>query len=269
MLTKKDLYIIIFGSDTKLGKLFDIVLIWAIALSVFVVILDSIPVINQKYEKEFYLLEWFFTIIFTIEYILRIFISPHFLKYLRSFWGVIDLLAILPTYLSFFFYGYQYLLVIRILRLLRVFRVLKLFRFNDEALSLIRALKASLHKIAIFFSAVLTIVILLGTIMYVIEGGENGFSSIPQSIYWAVITITTVGYGDIVPQTTLGKFISAFAMIIGYAIIAVPTGIITVEMAGTKKNEKKYERCKDCSKLIEVNSNYCNNCGKKVMEKNN
>ncbi len=261
MVNKHRLYQIVFESDTKAGKRFDVLLLWCIILSIFVAVLDSVPYLNLKFKNEFYSIEWVFTVIFSIEYFMRIYISPKSIRYTLSFWGVIDLLAILPTYVSLFFYGYHYLLVVRILRLLRVFRILKLVRFNREAIILLRALKASSYKIGIFFSAVLTIVILLGTIMYVVENGENGFISIPQSIYWAIITVTTVGYGDIVPHTILGKFISSFAMIIGYAIIAVPTGIITVEIS--KTSEEK-EICFRCGSINNSTSNFCSNCGSQL-----
>lgn len=264
MINKQQLYQIVFESDTKAGKRFDVLLLWCILVSIFIAVLDSVPSLNLNFKNEFYAIEWVFTVIFSIEYFMRIYISPKPIRYILSFWGVIDLLAILPTYISLFFYGYHYLLVVRILRLLRVFRILKLVRFNKEAIVLLRALKASSYKIGIFFSAVLTIVILLGTIMYVVENGENGFTSIPQSIYWAIITVTTVGYGDIVPHTILGKFISSFAMIIGYAIIAVPTGIITVEMS--KSSETKII-CNQCSTNNIETSNYCTNCGS-LLKKN-
>lgn len=258
MINRRILYNIVFESDTKAGKQFDVYLLWSIVISILVAVLDSVPDLNLHLKQEFYLIEWFFTILFTVEYFLRIFISNKPTKYIFSFWGVIDLLSILPTYLSLFFVGYHYLLVVRIFRLLRVFRILRLARFNREALSLIRALKAGSYKIGIFLSAVLTVVILLGTIMYVVEGGENGFTSIPQSIYWAIITVTTVGYGDIVPHTILGKFISSFAMIIGYAIIAVPTGIVTTEMFKSSNNTVL---CTKCGHSNSDNANFCSNCG--------
>lgn len=264
MINKHLIYQIVFESDTKAGKRFDVLLLWCILVSIFVAVLDSVPYLNLNFKNEFYAIEWVFTAIFSIEYFMRIYISPKPIRYVLSFWGVIDFLAILPTYVSLFFYGYHYFLVVRILRLLRVFRILKLVRFNKEAIILLRALKASSYKIGIFFSAVLTIVILLGTIMYVVENGENGFTSIPQSIYWAIITVTTVGYGDIVPHTILGKFISSFAMIIGYAIIAVPTGIITVEMS--KSSDTKII-CPQCSANNIETSNYCTNCGS-LLKKN-
>ena len=260
---KQRLYNIIFESDTKAGQNFDIALLWGILLSILVAVLDSVPYLNQHFDSEFYYVEWIFTALFSIEYILRIGISPKPWKYIFSFWGFVDLLAILPTYISLFIYGYHYLLVVRILRLLRVFRILRLAQFNKEAIVLLRSLKSSSYKIGIFFFAVLTIVVLLGTIMYVVEGGENGFTSIPQSIYWAIITVTTVGYGDIVPHTVLGKFISSFAMIIGYAIIAVPTGIITVEM--TKSADS--EICDACGKQNPNSANFCSKCGESIGTK--
>ncbi len=252
------LYHIVFGTDTKAGKRFDIVLLWMILLSVLVVMLESVPAIRQNFEFEFYSLEWFFTIIFTVEYLLRLWISQKSFKYMISFWGIIDLLSIVPTYLSFVTEGYHYLLVVRIFRLLRIFRILKLVRFSSEAQVLLKALKSSLYKISIFFMAVLTIVTLMGTLMYVVEGGEEGFTSIPQSIYWAIVTITTVGYGDLVPHTILGKFLSSAAMIIGYAIIAVPTGIVTVEMSRTKEH---LLTCEECDTQNDVEANFCRHCG--------
>ena len=260
--TRQKLYSIVFENDTKAGRLFDIVLLWCILISVLIAMLDSVPQLNANFGFEFYLVEWAFTILFTIEYIIRVAVNPKRVKYIFSFWGIVDLLAILPAYLSLLFTGTQYFLIVRIFRLLRVFRILRLVQFNREATVLISALRASAFKISIFFSTVVTIVVLLGTIMYVVESPDNdGFTSIPQSIYWAVITITTVGYGDIVPQTVLGKFISSFAMIIGYAIIAVPTGIVTVEMS---KSAERKKTCPECGFKNPANSNYCNDCGGKL-----
>ena len=255
---REQIYRIIFESETDAGKRFDLWLLWLILGSVAVAMLDSVQVLHDQYKVEFYIVEWVFTVLFTIEYLVRIFVSPRPSKYIFSSWGLIDLIAILPTYLSLLFLGYQYLLIVRILRLLRVFRILRLVRFTREALHLVRALKASFFKISIFLLTVLIIVILLGTIMYVVEAGQHGFSSIPQSIYWAIITVTTVGYGDIVPYTVLGKFIASFAMIIGYAIIAVPTGIVTVEMA--RAGEKK-KACPTCGNKAGMTDNYCSHCG--------
>jgi len=254
------LYIIVFGTDTPAGRAFDVFLLWTILTSVFVVMLESVPAIGSRYFKEFFIIEWVLTIVFTIEYFVRIWISQKPLKYILSFWGIIDFLSIIPTYLSLFFAGYHYLLIVRIFRLLRVFRVLKLARFSTETQLLIEALKASFHKISIFFLAVISLVTFMGTLMYVVEGGKEGFTSIPQSIYWAVVTITTVGYGDMVPHSVLGKFISSLAMIMGYAIIAVPTGIVTVAMA---KVSTQIKECLQCHKMVEMNSSYCKHCGTK------
>lgn len=260
MINKDYLHDVVFGTESKAGKRFDVVLLWVILFSVFIVMIESIPEVGLKYNHQFFVIEWILTIIFTLEFILRIFISPKPIKYILSFWGFIDLLSILPTYLSFFITGYHYLLVVRVFRLLRIFRILKLVRFNNEALKLTNALKSSMHKIAIFLISVITVVTFMGTLMYVVEGGKDGFTSIPQSIYWAIVTVTTVGYGDMVPHTVIGKFISSIAMITGYAIIAVPTGIVTVELSKQRDNKKQ---CKKCDTAIETNVNYCSNCGEK------
>ncbi|MGY3053876.1 voltage-gated potassium channel [Pedobacter sp. UYEF25] len=254
---RRKLYGIVFGTSTKAGKIFDIWLLAFILASVLVVMLESVPDLGANHMNLFLILEWGFTIIFSIEYIARIFISPRPLRYIFSFWGLIDLLSIMPTYLSFFVFGYHYLLVVRVFRLLRVFRIFKLARFNAESKVLMVALKSSLYKISIFLLTVLAIVVFLGTIIYVVEGGEEGFTSIPQSIYWAVVTVTTVGYGDMVPHSVLGKFISALAMMLGYAIIAVPTGIVTVAMSNSEN-----EKCGSCDTRNNRNAKFCNGCGK-------
>lgn len=261
MAIKQRLYNVVFESDTEAGKRFDVFLLWIILLSVLVVMLDSVPEIGTRYAAVFFATEWALTIIFSIEYFLRIWISPKRLKYLLSFWGFIDLLSILPTYLSLILSGAQYLLVVRVFRLLRIFRILKLARFNTEAQILIEALKSSAYKLSIFFMAVLSIVTFMGTIIYVVEGGKEGFSSIPKSIYWAVVTVTTVGYGDIVPQTVLGKFIASLAMITGYVFIAVPTGIVTLEISRSSQNNKK---CANCDSINQIAANFCNRCGKPI-----
>ena len=258
MLSKQNLYSIVFGTDTKAGKRFDVALLWVILLSVVVVMLESVPALDAKFDLEFLAIEWVLTIVFTLEYLLRLWISPKPLKYIFSMWGIIDLLSILPTYLSFFLVGYHYLLIVRIFRLLRIFRILKLVRFNSEAQVLLNALKSSMYKISIFLMAVLTIVTLMGTIMYVVEGGEKGFTSIPQSIYWAIVTVTTVGYGDMIPHTVLGKIISSIAMIVGYAIIAVPTGIITV---GITQAANATKPCSHCDHKNVPDAKFCNFCG--------
>lgn len=261
-MTKARLYSIIFKTDTKAGKRFDVVLLWLILFSVFVVMMESIPEYGRSHEKYFKVIEFVFTALFTIEYIVRIAVSRRPLRYMLSFWGVIDLLSIVPTYLSLVFTGYHYLLIVRIFRLLRVFRIFKLGRFNSESKMLVNALRASSHKISVFFISVVSIVTLLGTLMYVIEGGEKGFTSIPQSIYWAIVTITTVGYGDMVPQTVLGKFVSSFVMILGYAIIAVPTGIVTMELSRTVGIPKE---CDVCRTKNEMDAVYCKACGNEIL----
>lgn len=254
-------YQVIFGTDTKGGKLFDVVLLWFILLSVFIVMLESIPELGIKWSYEFGRIEWALTLVFTFEYLIRIWCSPVPKKYIFSFWGLIDFLSILPTYLSMILSGSHYFVVVRIFRLLRVFRILKLARYNAESRALIIALKSSWHKISVFLFTVLAIVIFLGTLMYVVEGGQQGFTSIPQSIYWAIVTVTTVGYGDMVPQTVIGKFISSFAMIIGYAIIAVPTGIVTVAMANQRQ---EVQSCKHCKTRMSEEAKYCFFCGEKL-----
>jgi voltage-gated potassium channel len=258
---KKRLFQIIFEHDTKAGKRFDILLLWLILASVFVVILESIPDARIYFYNLFYGIEWFFTIIFSLEYILRVWCSPKPIKYIFSMWGLVDLVSIIPTYFEFFLPGYHYFLTVRIFRLLRVFRILKLVRFNREAQLLQEAIVASLYKISVFFMTVITIVVLLGTVMYVVEGEENGFTSIPQSIYWAIVTLTTVGFGDIVPATVLGKFLASFAMILGYAIIAVPTGIITVELSKSKSDVKN---CSSCDSSVSESDCFCRKCGNKI-----
>jgi len=257
------LFRIIFHHDTPAGKKFDVILLWLILLSVVVVIAESIPSLNKPYFQFFYSIEWLLTILFSIEYLCRILTYPKPLRYIFSFWGLIDLLAILPTYLEFFFSGSHYLLTVRIFRLLRVFRILRLVHFSKEARLLVLSLRKSGYKIGVFLMAVLAIVTMLGTLMYVVEGAENGFTSIPESIYWAIVTVTTVGFGDIVPQTVIGKMLSSVAMIMGYAIIAVPTGIITVEMA---KQNVETQPCPHCAHQISKTVNFCENCGAKREE---
>jgi voltage-gated potassium channel len=260
---RSKLFHIIFGTDTKAGKTFDVVLLWLILGSVLVVMLESIPQLHYKYLEVFTVLEYMFTFLFTIEYFLRIWTARKPMSYILSFWGVIDLLSIVPTYLSLFVVGSQYLVVVRIFRLLRVFRILKLGRFHRESRMLLEALRASNYRISVFLTAVLAIVTLLGTLMYVLEGGKEGFTSIPQSIYWAIVTVTTVGYGDMVPQTVIGKVISSFAMILGYSIIAVPTGIVSVEIAKAAKTARE---CTHCKTINELSAKYCNQCGFKFSE---
>ena len=224
------LYHIVFESEDGPGLHFDVVLILAILASVAVVMLDSVQPLHAKHEETFYLLEWVFTIFFTIEYVVRLALVQHPARYARSFFGVIDLISVLPTYVSLFVPGAQVLLSVRILRVLRIFRVLKLANYLDESNQLGRALVASRRKILVFIFVVVVVVSVMGSLMYLIEGGENGFDSIPRSVYWAVVTLTTVGYGDISPVTPLGQAMALVIMVMGYGIIAVPTGIVTAEM---------------------------------------
>lgn len=243
------LYETIYESNTVAGKAFDVVLLLMIIASIIVVTLDSMKTYHQRYGGLFDTLEWTFTAVFTVEYILRLISIQNPLRYVRSFLGIIDLLAIIPSYLSIFLTGAQSLLVLRALRLLRIFRIFKLTHFLTEIQFLKTAIEGSLKKISIFMLVVLSLVIILGSVMYLVENGKNGFSSIPDSIYWAIVTITTVGYGDISPATPLGKFIASIMMFIGYGIIAVPTGIVTTEMALAVRNRQEgNETCPGCGK---------------------
>lgn len=255
------LHEIIFEADTRAGKWFDIFLILAILLSVLVVMLDSVSAINQAYGTSLLMVEWGVTLLFTLEYLLRLLCVKKPLKYATSFLGVVDLLAILPTYISWFIPGSHYLVVIRILRVLRVFRVLKLASYLGEAAILARALKASRRKIIVFLITVLTLVIIFGSLMYLIEGGANGFSSIPKSIYWAIVTMTTVGYGDISPKTGMGQAMAAMVMILGYGIIAVPTGIVTSEMTRAGQKRVSTQACPECmAEGHDPDARFCKHC---------
>ncbi|PLX04247.1 MAG: ion transporter [Marinilabiliales bacterium] len=263
---KQNIYEIIFEADTPVGKVFDITLLIAIILSVIIVMLDSVHDLAAKYGGVFSIIEWVLTILFTIEYILRIYSVKKSSKYIFSFYGIIDLLSILPTYIGLFLVGGHYLMIIRILRLLRVFRVLKLARYVTAARSLGSALNNSRAKIIVFLEVVISVVIIIGSIMYLIEGPENGFTSIPVAIYWSIVTITTVGYGDIAPQTVLGQSLASVLMIIGYAIIAVPTGIISSEMImGSQKKGKTAQVCQNCMfEDHDEDAKYCKKCGEKL-----
>lgn len=257
---------IIFEADTSAGKAFDICLIFSILISVSVVLLDSVATIHQKYGTLFYIIEWFFTLLFTIEYVLRLSCVGRPLQYAKSFFGIIDLLAIIPTYLSLLIAQSQLLIVIRIFRVLRVFRVLKLVQYLNEAEVLLDALRASRRKVFLFIFTVFSLVIILGSLMYIIEGEENGFSSIPRSIYWAIVTITTVGYGDISPQTNIGQALAAIVMILGYSIIIIPTGILTAEMTQAYTRSKiSTQACLECSaEGHDVDAEHCKFCGAKL-----
>ena len=256
---------IIFGANTPLGKAFDVALIIVILLSVLTVMMESVASIRSRFSGTLWTLEWVFTILFTIEYILRLISANHPGRYARSFFGVIDLMATIPTYISLFIPGAQFFIVIRLLRILRVFRVLKLARFLSEADILVRALRQSRHKIMLFLFTVMTLVVILGSLMYLIETPENGFTSIPKSIYWAIVTLTTVGYGDISPQTNIGQMLASIVMIMGYAIIAVPTGIVTAEMVSS--NRKAGPRCSSCRSLGHApDALFCKYCGEPMPD---
>ena len=259
------LHEIIFEAETPVGKAFDVTLLLTIVLSVVVVCLETVAEVRAVWGGPLRAAEWAFTILFTIEYVLRLVSVGRPWRYATSFFGVVDLLAIVPTYLSLFFAGTQSLIVIRALRLLRVFRVLKLAHFVGEARMLHAALKASSRKIIVFLGGVLTVVLIVGALMYLVEGAENGFTSIPQSVYWAIVTMTTVGYGDIAPQTVLGKMLASAVMILGYGIIAVPTGIVTVEIAGALKHSTRTEACTECGAEDHASdADYCKYCGTRL-----
>ncbi|KAA5543965.1 ion transporter [Adhaeribacter rhizoryzae] len=262
------LYPVVFQNDTFAGKLFDVALLVVILLSVITVILESVSYLNQRYFTQFRNMEWVYTILFTLEYLLRVWVYPKPKRYIFSFFGLVDLISVLPTYLSLFILGTQYFLVVRVLRLLRIARIFKLTHFLKEGRVLTTALRASLPKILVFIGTVMTLVIIIGSVMYVVEGAENGFTSIPKSIYWAIVTLTTVGYGDIAPQTPLGQFLAGLVMLLGYGIIAIPTGIVTVEIANVNRQPDNPGLsstalfCSNCLKQNhEAGAKFCNNCG--------
>ena len=262
---RSNLHEVIFESNTSAGKAFDICLLVSILASIVVVMLDSVASLHLRYGKIFFIIEWGFTILFTIEYILRLFSVKRPFRYVVSFLGLVDLLAIIPMYLSIFLAGAQSLLVLRALRLLRIFRIFKLTHFLSEMSFLGAALRSSAKKISIFMLVVIAIVVILGSIMYLVESVENGFTNIPESIYWAIVTITTVGYGDIAPTTPAGKFIASLIMLIGYGIIAVPTGILTTEIALMSRSKKGHEVCPGCGKEgHDENAVFCKYCGEKL-----
>lgn len=259
---RRSVYLVVFESDTRAGRLFDIVLLAAIVVSVTVVMLDSVQAFRVRYGDLFLVIEWAFTVLFTVEYAVRLVCVDRPARYARSFFGVIDLLAIVPTYLSLFFAGSHYLQTIRILRVLRVFRVLKVTRYMSEADILYWALVRSRRKIAIFIFAVLTLVVTLGSLMYIVEGEASGFTSIPKSIYWAIVTLTTVGYGDISPVTPLGQALASVIMITGYGIIAVPTGIVTAELTQAARAQREGHACSACGcPGHDADAKYCKRCG--------
>lgn len=257
---------IIFGAESRAGKTFDVILIGAILISVAAVMLESVAAIGKPYGHWLMGLEWFFTLAFTTEYILRLVSVRHPMRYATSFYGIVDLLSILPTYLSLLIPGLNSLLIVRVLRILRVFRILKLFRYMEEAELLKQALRAGRRKVMVFFYTVITMVVVFGAIMYLIEGQESGYTSIPKSIYWAIVTLTTVGYGDISPITPLGQFIASMVMITGYAIIAVPTGIYSAELANQMRTRRDARGCPGCGKTgHEEDADYCRFCGEGLV----
>lgn len=262
---KTKLHEIIYEADTKEGKLFDIILIITIIISIILVMLESVSSIDQNYHNFLNISEWVITILFTLEYIARIICIKKPTSYIFSFYGIIDFLATIPKYISLIFVGTHALIALRALRLLRVFRILKLARYMGASINLMAALKASRIKIFVFLFAILVLTIILGTIMYLIEGPQNGFTSIPYSMYWAIVTLTTVGYGDISPQTPIGQFIASIVMVLGYGIIAVPTGIVTSEMSKIDTDNTYTQHCPNCSADIHLkDATFCHKCGEKL-----
>ena len=257
-------YTIIFGTETPAGKWFDITLIAVILASVVVVMLDSVGTQHAAHGELYWRIEWIFTTLFTVEYLVRIWCSPNRRAYITSIYGVVDLLAILPTYIALAVPAASSLLIVRLLRILRIFRVLRLLSYLSEANILAGALRKSWRKIFVFFSLMIVITMIFGCVVYVLEGPENGFNNIPLSIYWAIVTITTVGYGDLVPQTAPGRLVSAMGMLLGYAIIAVPTGIITAELANemATHRDQTTRNCPQCSRAgHDEDASHCKHCG--------
>ena len=264
---RERLFIIIFEADTRSGRLFDQLLILAILLSLMVIMLDSVEEIAKQHTAIFSSLEWFFTVLFSLEYLARLYAAKRRWRYVLSFYGIVDLLAILPTYLALAFPELNALMAVRTLRLLRVFRVFKLTEYLSEVTLLAGALSASRRKIMVFLTVVLMVVMVMGTIMYVTEGPENGYTSIPVSIYWAITTMTTVGFGDIAPKTDLGRFISSIMMLMGWGTLAVPTGIVTAEMAFHREPKATTRVFRECmTEGLGVTDNYCRHCGARLSD---
>jgi len=263
-------YRIIFEAETRLGKLFDIALILAILSSVTVVMLDSVPEIAERHHGKLRLAEWFFTGVFTIEYVARLWCVASKKKYALSFFGLIDLFSVIPTYLSLLIPGIEVLADVRILRVVRVFRILKLVQYMGEAEVLVATLKASRFKIAVFLITVMSIAVVIGSMIYLIEGPENGFTSIPRGLYWSIVTLTTVGYGDVTPQTGLGQALAAILMVLGYALIAVPTGLFSAEFVQQNASHRKIlnapvQSCPGCGSLEKDHqAGYCRYCGQRL-----
>lgn len=267
MTLKQRLYDVIFGTDTRSGQYFDLLLIVAILCSVVVLLIDTVAPVHIRFGSSLAILEWAFTVLFTVEFVARLYCSPNRRAYLFSFYGIVDLLAILPTYLSLFVPGAQQLLIIRLLRVLRIFRVLKLLRYLADANLLLRTLRAAKRKIIIFAFSVITIIVIFGSLMYLIEGPDSGFTSLPKSIYWAIVTITTVGYGDITPQSPLGQFVAALAMFTSYAIIAIPTGIFSAELIQESQRSRRSVLCSHCERGgHDQDAVYCKYCSVELPE---
>lgn len=258
---KQKIYQIIFGHETKWGKQFDIWLIVLVMASVFVVMLETVESLSHTYGTVFIILEWIFTILFTLELFLRLYCLDKKFKYVFSFYGLVDIISILPSYLSFFIPGAQNFIIVRAFRMLRIFRILKLNQYTEAGHQLQSAMLASRAKITVFLGFIITSVLIIGALMYLIEGAESGFTSIPKSVYWAIVTMTTVGYGDITPQTVPGQILSSALMIIGYGVLAVPTGIVTAEM--TKQN-MSHQECQSCKSKSSMQAKFCQNCGTKL-----
>lgn len=266
MSLRERLYVVIFFTNTPEGRRFDTWLLVAILASLIVVMFDSIPTVNAEAGLPLLALEWLFTLLFMAEYGVRIYCHPEPRKYIFSFYGVVDLLSFLPSFLALLVPGTHYLIVVRVLRMLRVFRVLKLTPYLAQANFLLVALRGSRQKIIVFLLTVSTLVVIYGTLMYVLEGPENGFTSIPTGIYWAIVTMTTVGYGDLVPTTVLGKTLASLIMVTGYSIIAVPTGIFTAELASAMRQEQLQQECPSCHKeQHEANAAFCSRCGSRLF----
>ncbi len=266
-LLRQKIYIVIYGSNTIAGKTFDLMLLGVILLSVLLIMMASIVRYDNLYHNFFIVSEWIITIFFTLEYILRIISNKKPLNYIFSFYGFVDLLSLLPMYLSFFIPGSEALGVIRSLRLLRLFAILDLLPFLSQSSHIKESLKASANKIIVFVYFILVMSVVLGTVMFTVEGRHNGFTNIPNSIYWCIVTMTTVGYGDIAPITPIGKTIASFIMIMGYGIIAVPTGIVTAELSRNRKSKNVKNNCPRCKTFIYNEfANYCYNCGEKFID---
>ncbi|WES97847.1 ion transporter [Chryseobacterium arthrosphaerae] len=263
ILWKRYLYRIIYRSDTKLGKLFDIILLSLILVSTAIIMMESVPQLDKRFHYTFLVLEWIISIFFTLEYSMRIAVVKNKRSYILSFMGIIDFLALAPFFLSFFFPVTKYFLIFRMLRMLRIFRIFNLLDFMNDGYLIVRALKNSSRKIYIFLLFLIIFSVIVGSLMFMVEGGRPGFETIPQSIYWAVVTVTTVGYGDVSPITPMGKFFAVVLMLAGYSIIAVPTGIVTAEMRNKRQNlEKVCDRCGN--EDIDDDARYCKQCGKKL-----